>query len=246
LSVFLYADKNTAIHRLDPRVKLALMFWAFLAAVISTDAASLGAVCGIILVGFILSQTLSSIAKTGWMLLLVGGMTFLLWYFSYQAVPEGPGRESVALVRTLRFTAMLLAGILFLSVTALHDFANALMLLKLPYPAAFAVSLSFKLVSTFMNTAFIIVEAQGVRGSDAARGSIIKRMKAYAPLMVPLILNGIKKAETLHLALESKGFSPDNKPDIRGRYALTRADKITLISAAAAALIMVLYRIFVH
>jgi energy-coupling factor transport system permease protein len=138
---------------------------------------------------------------------------------------------------------MLLAGILFLSIIAIEDFSNGLMLLSVPYAAAFAVSLSFRLVNTFINTGFLIVEAQEVRGNDATRGNIIKRVKAYAPLLVPLILNGIKKAETLTLALESKGFSPRNKPDVSGRYKIKTADLAVLCALAVTAVFFVLIKI---
>ncbi len=67
------------------------------------------------------------------------------------------------------------------------------------------------------------MEAQKVRGNNVQEGSIIKRIRAYSPLLVPLILNAVKKAETLTLALESKGFSPHNKISLKGRYKM-RAD----------------------
>lgn len=242
MSVFLYKKKNTAIHKLDPRVKIAMLFWAFLAAALSADIASLGAVFMILLIGFIFSRSTDSILKMAWMLILVGGMTFLLWILSYKG--EEAGRVMYASVMTLRFIDMLLAGIFFLSVTSLPDFTNGLMLLKVPYGAAFAVSLSFRLVNTFISTGFLIVEAQEVRGNDATRGNIIKRLQAYAPLLVPMILNGIKKAETLTLALESKGFSPQSKPDLSGRYTISQSDQIAFAALGVSVVVMILYRIF--
>jgi energy-coupling factor transport system permease protein len=175
------------------------------------------------------------------MLLLIGGTTFILWVLFYRPVEGAENANGVmhAAVMTLRFIAMLLAGIFFLSVTALEDFSNGLMLLKVPYAAAFAVSLSFRLVNTFISTGFLIVEAQEARGNDATRGNIIKRMKAYVPLLVPLILNGIKKAETLNLALESKGFSPQNKPDISGRYKMKAIDTAALLALGISSIIFI-------
>lgn len=241
MSVFLYKKEDTFIHGFDPRIKIAALAWFFLAAALSSDIASLAAVSVLLLVCFILSKTAASILKTGWMILLVGVMTFALWAAFYKGEPAG--RAVFAGVMTLRFADMLLAGVLFLSITSVEDFSNGLMLLKLPYGAAFAVSLSFKLVSSFINTGFLIVEAQEVRGNDATRGNIIKRLKAYAPLLVPLILNGIKKAETLNLALESKGFSPKNKPDLSGRYKITTADTAAFLALAVSAAVFIAAKI---
>lgn len=241
------------IHRLDPRVKLAMLGWAFLAASLANDIVSLSVICLLLLAGFIVTESTGNILKMGWMLLLIGVMTFLLWMLLPGSAPEkeiaaaeSPPRFLQALVMAFRFVAMLLSGVFFLSVTSPGEFTSGLMLLKAPYPAAFAVSLSFRLVDSFISTGFLIVEAQEVRGNDATAGNILKRIKAYAPLLVPLILNGIKKAETLTLALESKGFSPLNKPDIPGRYKLNNTDAAALWLLAATAVIMILYRIFMR
>jgi energy-coupling factor transport system permease protein len=85
------------------------------------------------------------------------------------------------------------------------------------------------------------VEAQKMRGNDVTKGGLMKRIGAYAPLIIPLVINGIRKAETLVLALESKGFSPSKKPDMKGRYSLKPSDlaagaAIFFAAAAAAAL----------
>jgi energy-coupling factor transporter transmembrane protein EcfT len=134
---------------------------------------------------------------------------------------------------SLRFVDLLLAGLLFLSVTSLEEFSHGLMLLGVPYSMAFGLSLSFRLVTVFIATGFTIVEAQKVRGNNIAQGPFIKRIRAYAPLLVPLILSGIKKAETLTLALESKGFSPHNKIKPGARYAMRPSDWAILAAAAA-------------
>jgi energy-coupling factor transport system permease protein len=108
----------------------------------------------------------------------------------------------------------------------------------MPYPVAFAFSLSFRLVVVFVATGFTIVEAQKVRGNNVQEGSIIKRIRAYAPLLVPLILNAVKKAETLTLALESKGFSPQNKISIKGRFKMRLIDWTVLAFCLGALVFM--------
>jgi energy-coupling factor transport system permease protein len=244
MSVFLYNDKHTAIHALDPRVKIAWLIWAFLAAALSTDLSSITVLTVIILILFIAARSMGNLLKTGWMFLLVCGMTFLLWFAFYSPDKNAPddARAVYAGVMSLRFLAMLAAGLLFLSITRLEDFTNGLMMLKLPYAVAFAISLSFRLVNTFIASGFLIVEAQKARGNDVARGNIIRRMVAYAPLLVPLILNGIKKAETLNLALESKGFSPKNKIDVSGRYCLSKIDMAVLLAIGMTALLSIYMR----
>ena len=227
MSVFLYRQRDTFLHRLDPRVKIAGLAWLFLACVFAADLATVTGLLILVLGLFLLADSMDNIMKMAVIFLLVTGMTFVLWALFYAPAGNAAGADDrmvYAGFMSVRFLCMLLAGLLFLSVTPLEELSNGLVLLKIPYNVAFTVSLSFRLVNVFVSSGFLIVEAQKVRGNDAAAGNIIKRLRAYAPLMVPLIINGIKKAETLTLALESKGFSPENKIDISGRYKLATAD----------------------
>jgi len=173
---------------------------------------------------------------------MIGCATFILWVLFYSGPPGGASVYAGAM--SLRFIDMLLAGLLFLSITSLEEFSAGLILLGVPYPVAFTVSLSFRLVIVFIAAGFTIVEAQKVRGNTVERGSVIKRIKAYAPLLVPLILNGIKKAETLTLALESKGFSPGNKIQIKDRYRMKISDWVALLLGFATIVLLSVLMIY--
>lgn len=142
---------------------------------------------------------------------------------------------------TLRLLNMLLAGLLFLCITSFEDFSYGLLLFGFPYPVAFTILLSFKLVDSFMNSAFLIVEAQKARGNDITKGNIFKRIKSYTPLVIPLILTGIKKAQNLVLALETRGFSPKNKINLDGKYKIKISDIIFLILFILSSIIIFIF-----
>jgi len=246
MSVFLYRQRDTFLHRLDPRVKIAGLIWLFFAAVLAADLVTVTGLLVLVFALFLMAESMDNMLRMALLFLLVTGMTFALWAVFYGPAGAGTGRRMVyAGLMSVRFLCMLVSGLLFLSITPLEGLSNGLVLLKIPYSVAFTVSLSFRLVNIFVSTGFLIVEAQKVRGNDATRGNIIKRLKAYAPLMVPLIINGIKKAETLTLALESKGFSPENKIDISGRYKLATADIAVLLVLAISAAVIACYRFLV-
>jgi energy-coupling factor transport system permease protein len=248
LSIFLYRQRDTFLHRLDPRVKIAVLIWLFFAAVLAADLTTVTGLLVLVFALFLTAESMDNMLRMALLFLLVTGMTFVLWavFYGPAGAGAGTGRRMVyAGLMSVRFLCMLVSGLLFLSITPLEGLSNGLVLLKIPYSVAFTVSLSFRLVNIFVSTGFLIVEAQKVRGNDAARGNIIKRLKAYAPLMVPLIINGIKKAETLTLALESKGFSPENKIDISGRYKLATADIAVLFVLAISAVVIAFYRFLV-
>ena len=248
MSVFFYKRHDTFLHGLDPRAKLGALAMLFIASAFASSLAVLAALAVFLLGMFFISKSADSLRRMGPLFLIIGAMTFMLWALFYDGTEvlfsAGPvviykGALSSSAVYTLRFISMLLAGLLYLSTASLEDLSDALILTGVPYKVAFTISLSFRLVLIFVSTGYTIVEAQKVRGNNAEQGGILKRIKAYVPLLIPLIINGIKKAETLTLALESKGFSPNNRVDIREKYSMKLKDMavmLLLIAAAAAAI----------
>jgi energy-coupling factor transporter transmembrane protein EcfT len=241
MSVFFFVRKDTFLHRTDPRVKLLLLAAFFVAVAVVKNISVLACVFAGLAVLFVAAKSTANMAKMAVLFCAIGAATFVLWLVFYRGIPGGRAEYAVAM--SLRFVDLLLAGLLFLSVTSLEEFSHGLMLLGMPYPMAFGLSLSFRLVTVFIATGFTIVEAQKVRGNNVSQGPFMKRIRAYAPLLVPLILSGIKKAETLTLALESKGFSPHNKIDPRDRYAMRLADWVLCAVGLGAALAVIMMKI---
>jgi energy-coupling factor transport system permease protein len=253
MSVFFFINQDSLAHRLDPRVKITGLILFCILAVAGESLSQLGLMLAVLLSLFLLSGSGRNLKKMAGFFMLIAAMTFVMWLLFYRSEETlwawgnlviYSGAASHAASMSLRFLNMLLSGLLFLSITSIEDFYGGMIIMKAPYPFAFAVSLSFRLVMVFMSNAFTIVEAQKVRGNDITKGGVIKRIKAYAPLIAPLILTGIKKAETLILALESKGFSPQNKMDFTGKYHLRTLDKwclcIMLLAGIAAVLVKIL------
>jgi energy-coupling factor transport system permease protein len=237
MSVFFYRDNGSALQGFDPRTKIVGLLTLFAAIALLDRVAVLAALLAGLVGLLALARSLDNLKRMAVLFLLIGATTFLLWTVSYH------GPEKVRLVAglsvyrgafghaarlSLRFLDMLLAGLLFLSITSLEDLSAGLVLLGVPYPVAFAFSLSFRLVIVFAATGATIVEAQKVRGNDVERGSLARRIRAYAPLLIPLIMNGLKRVETLRAALESKGFSPRNKVRVGEKYRLRRRDWLAL------------------
>jgi energy-coupling factor transport system permease protein len=241
MSVFFYTKKGSFFHKLDPRTKILALAAFFAIIAFANNLYVLLGFLEIIMAFFYAAKSLSNIGKMAGLFGTIGITTFILWLLFY----HGPqGRAFIfAAAMSVRFIDLLLVGLLLLSITSLEEFSAGLMLLGTPYPLAFALSLSFRLVIVFIATGFTIVEAQKVRGNNVQEGSIIKRIRAYSPLLVPLILNAVKKAETLTLALESKGFSPHNKISLKDRYRMRPRDWIVLAACAGAVASMIVMKI---
>jgi energy-coupling factor transport system permease protein len=249
MSYFFYKKQDTFLHRLDPRTKIVSLLLLFTIAA-ATREIYIQIVFMLSLIAlFFASRSTGSLRRMGTLFGTIAFMTFILWLFFYDGrvkmFSAGPvviykGAFYFSALFALRFVNLLLSGLLFLSVASIEDFSDSLVLFGVPYGVAFTFSLSFRLVTVFATAGSAIVEAQKVRGNDPDRGGILSRIRSYVPLLIPLIINGIKKAEILTLALESKGFSPGNKINLKGKYAFTAYDALVIcamfaLSAAAIA-----------
>ncbi len=154
--------------------------------------------------------------RVKWLILMFLIVCMILWP-AFQRLPGpplfrlgpyAPTRESVsfALAMGLRLIALLLAGIIFLSTTRVEDIAHGMQKLGMPYRAAFAFSLAFRLTPLFLDTATQIAAAQKARGLDLDNLGMLKRLKSYVSIVTPVLITALRRAEGLALALESKGF----------------------------------------
>jgi energy-coupling factor transporter transmembrane protein EcfT len=106
----------------------------------------------------------------------------------------------------LRLAAMLIAGIAFLTTTSVETFAYGLRQLRVPYRPAFALATAFHLVPLLLEAARTTTLAQRSRGLDLESLPPWQRVRAYVPLLVPVILSAVRGVNHLSIALEARGF----------------------------------------
>jgi energy-coupling factor transport system permease protein len=102
-----------------------------------------------------------------------------------------------------------------------------------PYRIGFAVTLSFRLVPVFLESANRVVEAQRCRGFDFARGGVVERIRRYVPVLVPVFMGALRRTDGLAMALDSRGFQLDGDRVTYLHYPLGALDAVALIGAAA-------------
>jgi energy-coupling factor transport system permease protein len=76
----------------------------------------------------------------------------------------------------------------------------------------FTLGLTLRHISTFSDEYITIKEAQTSRGLELDKGFLIKRIRNYIPVLIPLLIRSIENAERLSLAMDLKLFSFDKKP----------------------------------
>ena len=90
--------------------------------------------------------------------------------------------------------------------TSLTDLMLALAKLRIPWTYAYLVVTSFRFVPLLMSQTDTILSAQKLRGLAVEKANLVRRITAYAPLAVPVILGAFRNSEQLEAVLACRGF----------------------------------------
>ena len=71
------------------------------------------------------------------------------------------------------------------------------------------MTIALRFIPTLMEEADKIQKAQTARGADFETGGVLKRAKNLVPLLVPMFLVSIRRAEELAEAMESRCYHGD-------------------------------------
>ncbi|OGP71854.1 MAG: hypothetical protein A2Z73_01650 [Deltaproteobacteria bacterium RBG_13_60_28] len=202
---------STLIHRLDPRVKLALLLASFLAVLLpqKPEVVSLGTL--LVLGHLALARAWGELCRIRWLLLALALFSVAVW----SVLAQGPtllfwrvSRESLAfgLATFLKLGTMMTAGLILLATTPAEELFRGLVQLRLPYAGAFAFALALRWVPEVFATAQRVKEAQEARGLAWEEGGPLTRLRRHLPLLAPIFLLTLRRSQTMAWALEARGF----------------------------------------
>ncbi|MBN2381792.1 energy-coupling factor transporter transmembrane protein EcfT [bacterium] len=226
------------MSKLHPAIRIAVLILLFCTPFAFNDPLFLAPLGLLFLVLSLFAQAWSNIVRVRWLGLVFLVMSLLLWpLFFHGPTPLfvlGPvtiTKEALLYGCSIgiRLNCFLLLGVIFLSITRLEDFTRGLTSLGLPYSLSFALGLAFRLSPLFAEEAERVVTAQKARGLDLDQGTIFARIKKHIPVIVPVLLLGLKKADLLSIALESKGFNPSAHRTYYYHYALRLTDLVVIV-----------------
>jgi energy-coupling factor transport system permease protein len=216
MSVFLYLNKDTIIHRLDPRTKLALLIIGFIIVMLPQSPGVVVLAASFILLHAGLARAWVNLSRIKGLLVTLTLFTVTIWSFMAQGpTPLLPGISmesmSFGVSTAIKLSAMMVAGLILLTTTRSEEFFLALVWLRLPYPICFAFALALRWVPEVFDTALRVKEAQQARGLDLESGGLYTRLKRHIPLLVPIFLLTLRRSQTMAWALEARGFQ--SRPD---------------------------------
>lgn len=247
-SSWLFEDRDSVIHRLHPMTKLVGLLLLFVAAFAFNDPRWVAPYVVLIVALFAIGRVLENLGRNAWFVVFFFVMSVLLWTLFLRDVKPtwhwGPFAASLTSLQYgvavgLRLAFLILAGMLFLSTTTVEATAYAMRQLRLPEMMLLAFTLAFRLVPSFSRSAQAAADAQRSRGLELDRGGPLTRLRRYVPLMVPVVARGLRSADDLTRALETRGVSAVRQRTHLREYRSGAADLLVaglLLLATAAVL----------
>ena len=212
------------VHRLDPRTKL-IMLVVYIVALFTAVSWISYAVCFLFLALVIGISTIPVKAIVRGMkplvfilvftgilnLFFTGGETVLISVWKITITQEGLVRAILMVVRIL----MLISSTFLLTYTtspiALTDGLEALLgplkVIRVPvHELSMMMCIALRFIPTLIEETDKIMCAQKARGADFESGSLMQRVKALVPILVPLFISAFRRADELATAMECRCY----------------------------------------
>ncbi len=221
-----YLPKESPVHRLDPRTKIAAVTILTLAIFVVRDFGGYS-----LLTLFLLGVVLTSQIPVGYLLRGLRPVLFLLlltvvlnMFFSgiqggtalFRLGPLVTTREAVvrALFIGYRLVALVLVTSLLTFTTSPVELTDGIERILRPFrrlgvPAhelAMMMTIALRFIPTLMEETEKIMKAQMARGAEFDQGSLMRRARALVPVLVPLFVSAFRRADELALAMEARCY----------------------------------------
>lgn len=141
-----------------------------------------------------------------------------------------------------RIAPLMCTLFLFFRTINMTDLGVAMNQAGLPYRTAFIFTTTFQILPVLNKEMHQITDAQKSRGLETD-GNLIKRLKAFVPIMIPVVSNSIMKVQNQAVALETKGFNTKIPKTVYRELKKKKDDYIFMYASWALMAGSVLYKI---
>ena len=218
-----YYPADSVIHRLDPRVKLFGTILYIISLFVAQNPA-------VYILATIFLFTCIGISKVP-IKYIMRGLKSIFLILSISLLFNlffTPGQELVrvwkisityegivqAVYMGVRFMLLIMGSSLMTFTTTPNKLTDGiekglsfLKILKIPvHEVAMMMSIALRFIPILIEETDKIMKAQTARGADFETGNFIKRIKALVPILVPLFVSAIRRANELATAMEARCY----------------------------------------
>ena len=209
-----YYPADTPVHRLDPRMKIILVF-LYIVAVFFVNAYLPFGLLALYLLFVIrtseipLGMVLRGLKPLRFILIITFIINLFftpgesLWSYGFLKISQEGVQQAVFMAIRL---VLLVVGTSLLTLTTspieltdgLEKLLSPLKVVGLPaHELAMMMTIALRFIPTLIDETDKIMKAQMARGADFESGNVLSRAKNLVPLLVPLFVNALRRAEEL-------------------------------------------------
>lgn len=220
-----YYEGNSVIHRMDPRFKIVLALIYIVTLFVAKSIFSfvlLTVITGaLIVMSGIPFKTIVKSMRAILFIIIFTAVINIFWYTGETLLVEFwiihiylEGLINAALI-VMRIVLLLSGTSIFMTYTTtpvaltdgLERLLSPLKKIKLPvHEFSMMMSTALRFIPTLMDETHKIMNAQKSRGADFSSGSIINRVKALIPILIPLFVSAFRHADELATAMECRCY----------------------------------------
>lgn len=219
-----YIPGNSLLHRLDPRIKLIILF-LFIIALFLMDTFT-GFLIFALFIGFIFISTripwryfLRGLRPILYIIIFTLIVHFLftkggIVYWRFGPVTIEEAGVFLGSFMALRLILLVVTTLLITLTTSPISFADAIEFLLHPFrrlgvpghEIAMMMTIALRFIPTLIEESDRIRKAQMARGADFERGNVFRRARNLVPLLVPLFVSAFRRADELAVAMEARCY----------------------------------------
>jgi energy-coupling factor transport system permease protein len=234
---------SSPIHNLDPRIKFVYVIAIFVAAIMFKTILPLAVLfvmqLPFVFIARVQKQWLRSMRGAAFLAAFIFIINIATTYFFTNHYTLYAADIENAFAMTLRFVVLVESFSVFFLTTSPDHLGLALEQSKVPFEFAFAFTTAVRFVPVLAEEAQTIMDAQKARGLELEKGNLMKRIRNYIPVLIPLIVSAIRRSLELAEAMESRAWGACKKRTNlyslklhKGDYALLAISIVILVAAS--------------
>lgn len=218
-----YFPGNSPLHRMDARMKTVLVFFLMVAVFFCKSFASIAVATIFTLVTVFISQINFKVILNGMrpiLFIVIFTAILNLFYgtgdpiFKLGFIKITESGINNAVFMALRIIILVVTGLMLTYTTTPTQLTDAMESLMKPlrvfkldtHSLAMTMTIALRFIPILIEEVEKITAAQKSRGADMENGTLIKRVKALVPVLIPLFISSFRRANELADAMECRCY----------------------------------------
>ncbi|MQS52437.1 energy-coupling factor transporter transmembrane component T family protein [Companilactobacillus mishanensis] len=255
-----YLPGDSLIYRLDPRGKFLITFYFIGIVFLANNLVSYAFLLLFVFFAVYISKVSISFFIKGlrpmlWLILFTVLLQAFftpsnhpIWHWAFLSLSkEGLVIAGYIFIRFILI--IFISTLLTLTTTpieisdSIESILKPLRVIKFPVSqVALMLSIALRFVPLLIDETIKIMDAQRARGVDFGEGGLIKRIKSFVPILIPLFVSSFSIAYDLAIAMESRGYKDGEG---RTKYRIlhwSKRDNITVVVMIAITVVLLFLR----